>query len=386
MSDNNNSRRGIIPSSLFVFISSAIKIYGKNRVGVTILNKDGDTKYTLLSDGPDSHVIDLPFTPDSIERILGEIENPIIEVMVWFPAVYITNSQHPALKHKIRDLYVTTSIEKDYDDDVHVNIFGNRGTFTKDEVLADYAHSHLNGYGYGYSRYRRFCLGTANIVTVKSDIGNMLLNSDSTSAFKNAFIFKSISYFEELRNMVKIESEEGGPYRRIMGFARRDSGSPVSAHTYAAQIAQHSDLEEFLEKAPEAIEIYLKNMSITPYFSKHSSFPEIKFNDPKILFELHKIDIQDKYQNYELSMENPNIVLYVNNRQALSAVTLRHPTKEDYIPFKGKNIPVKLIKVGDTTGQSIKVISPRVHATMKGFIKSILTREFIERNQVFNKN
>lgn len=378
MSTNDNNRRGVIPSSLFVFISSAIKIYGKNRVGVTILTRDGCAKYTLLSNGPDSHVIDLPFTPDSIEKILGEIENPIIDVMIWFPAVYITNSAYPALRHKIRDLYVTTSIIEDTD--VRINILGNRGTFTKDEVRADYAHSHINGSNYGYSKYNRFCLGTAHIVTVKSDLETMLLNPDSTSGFKNALIFKSISYFEELRNMVKIESEEGGPYKRIMRFAGGNSGRTASIPTYAAHIAQHADLEEFAGKVPEAIEIYLKNISITPYFSKHSSFPEIKFNDPKILFELHKIDVQDKYQAHELSMENPNTVLYRADGQITSTGNVRRPTEEDYIPFKGKNIPVKLIEVGGQPGQSIKVISPRTHAAMKGFIKSILMREFIERN------
>jgi len=378
MSTNDNNRRGIIPSSLFVFISSAIKIYGKNRVGVTIFDQSECIKYTLLSEGPDSYVIDLPFTLESIEKILREIENPIIDVMIWFPAVYITNSAHPALRHKIRDLYVTTSV-KEYNE-VHINILGNRGTFTKEEVRADYAHSHLNGSNYGYSRYNRFCLGTANIVTVKSDLEVMLLDPDSTSGFKNALIFKSISYFEELRNMVKIESEEGGPYKRIMRFARGDSGSSVSIPTYAANVIQYADLEEFLEKVPEAIEIYLKNISITPYFSKHSSFPEIKFNDPKILFELHKIGVQDKYQSHELSMENPNIVLYRASSHTAAAHNVRRPTQEDYIPFKGKNIPVKLIEVGSQTTQSIKVISPRTHTAMKGFIKSILTREFIERN------
>lgn len=378
MSTNDNNRRGIIPSSLFVFISSAIKIYGKNRVGVTIFDKNEYAKYTLLSDGPDSHVIDLPLTPDSIERILGEIENPTIDVMIWFPAVYITNSAYPALRHKIRDLYVTTSIKKD--NYVHINISGNRGTFTKDEVLADYAHSHINGANYGYSKYNRFCLGTAHIVTVKSDLENMLLDPDSTSGFKNALIFKSISYFEELRNMVKIESEEGGPYKRIMRFARGDSGRTESIPTYAANVVQYADLEEFLGKVPEAIEIYLKNISITPYFSKHSSFPEVKFNDPKILFELHKIDVQDKYQSHELSMENPNIVLYRASSHTTPGRSVRRPTEEDYIPFKGKDIPVKLIEIGGKTGKSIKVISPRTHAAMKGFIKSILIREFIERN------
>lgn len=380
MSTNNNNRRGIIPSSLFVFISSAVKIYGKNRVGVTIFNKDGRIKYTLLSDGPDSTNIDLPLTLDSIERILGEIENPVIDVMIWFPTVYITNSKYPTLKHKIRDLYVTTIIKVDDDDAVRIDIVGNRSTFTKDEVRSSYTHSHLNGFSYSYNKHNRFCLGTAHIVTVKSDLEDMLLKPDSTSEFKNALIFKSISYFEELRNMVKIESEEGGPYRKIMKFVRGNSGRPVSVPTYAAQMAQHSHLEEFLGKVPEAIEIYLKNISIIPYFSKHSSFPEIKFNDPKILFELHKIDIQDKYEAIDLSMENPNVMLYSASGQVTSERSLRHPTKEDYIPFKGKSIPVKLIDVGDKVGQSIKVISPRTHAAMKGFIKSILTREFIERN------
>lgn len=378
MSTNNNNRRGIIPSSLFVFISSAIKIYGKNRVGVTIFSQNGSIKYTLLSDGPDSGVIDLPFTPDSIERILEEVEHPVIDVMVWFPAVYITNSKHPSLKHKIRDLYVTTSIEEN--NDVRINISGHRSTFTTDEILADYSHSHLNGFEYGYNKYNRFCLGTAHIVTVKSDLENMLLNPDSTPEFKNAFIFKSISYFEELRNMVKIESEEGGPYRRIMRFARRNSENTVPVYTSAAQVLNPTELEEFSGKVPEVIEIYLKNISIIPYFSEYSSFPELKFNDPKILFELHKIGILDKYNTYELSMENPNIVLYNVSRGRGSGHSITYPTKNDYIPFKGKNIPTKLIEVGSKMGQSIKVISPKTHAAMKGFIKSILIREFMERN------
>ena len=121
-------------------------------------------------------------------------------IYIHFPQFVITNSAN--LKHTIRDLFVRIVFTYAYDDKYFVRIEGMRTTMTQSERYSSYTQSHLNTGELG--RWGTFCLGSAGIAQLKTNITNGI---NTENSIKGLII--------GIERYVKWESTEGGPYRNI---------------------------------------------------------------------------------------------------------------------------------------------------------------------------
>src|SRR5688572_4766904 len=96
-----------------------------------------------------------------------EISN--VNIVIHFPEITITNSNQDSLV--IKDIFTSTQLFSD--GTISIELKGARTTFTIEEMVTGYVHSHLKtlhwaeGLGRPHSRmkYTEFCLGNGELIT-----------------------------------------------------------------------------------------------------------------------------------------------------------------------------------------------------------------------------
>lgn len=124
-------------------------------------------------------------------------------IYVWWPHVTITNEYNKSVH--IQDLYA----------EIKVNLEGlipyefpgfllNRATYSKEQFLSDYMHSHIIGIPKdNFSQFKSPCLGRGPI---RSTINTLKTDYD---------IAEWMLFCQELSMYVTVESISGGPWRRM---------------------------------------------------------------------------------------------------------------------------------------------------------------------------
>ena len=124
-------------------------------------------------------------------------------IYVWFPEVTVTNEHDKSIT--IQDLYAQIEInEEGFIPFEFPGFMLNRATYTKEQFLSNYLHSHINGIPKDdLSEFMTPCLGNGPIGrTVQT------LKTDYDEA-------EWMLFCQELSMYVTVESLKGGPWRRL---------------------------------------------------------------------------------------------------------------------------------------------------------------------------
>ena len=160
---------------------------------------------------------DTPYTIN--ESILRKIEDTFSEmnafIYVWWPQVTVTNEYDKSVE--IQDLYA--KIEIQFDGTIPYECVGfllNRATYTKEQFLCNYMHSHIQKIPKeDLSTFMPPCLGTGpirgTIATLKNNYDNVMW----------------MLFCEELSMYVTIESLIGGPWNKLENI-----GNKVKSYSY----------------------------------------------------------------------------------------------------------------------------------------------------------
>lgn len=124
-------------------------------------------------------------------------------IYVWWPHVTVTNEFNRSVS--IQDLYA--EIKVDLEGLIPYEFPGfllNRATYSKEQFLSDYMHSHIRGIPKNnFSQFESPCLGRGPI---RSTINTLKIDYD---------IAEWMLFCQELSMYVTVESIEGGPWRRM---------------------------------------------------------------------------------------------------------------------------------------------------------------------------
>lgn len=149
------------------------------------------------------------------DRILQDLKSNLSDnryfIYIWWPTVTVTNENDKYVI--IQDLYAKVTIQLDGRIPYESNGFLlNRATYSQEQFLSDYMHSHINGIP--KNNFREFkdpCLGTGpigdTIMTLKNDPNEV----------------SWMLFCQELSMYVTVESLDGVPWRKLeeIGVTRR---------------------------------------------------------------------------------------------------------------------------------------------------------------------
>lgn len=369
------NKESTLVDSLFLFFRSAINFYGFNHIDIM----DGKTFKTLLSESENK---DKPYEQvllENLNKFIANHENAILNMMIWFPEFYITNST-TFQKHKIRDFYVSVNIDVHNLEYPHVSLSGNRGTYTYDEAVTGYVHSHIaSNINLTFDGRKSFCLGTTAIKNIVGKFGNELTKSIKEPAKRNEFILKSQLFLTEIKNMIQVESTEGGPYIRISSigrtFSRQNQIRLSKTYIISSNIntLRHTVNEEL-------VKVFLENMKITPYFSKTNSYPIITFNRTKILYLIAVKNLCPAIYNLvEMSPENPDVLLHTSVVDNSNASIRSLLTEGKYFHFKGEKRRIKIIGHPNEPVNSVFQVSPVFYTTIESCVREAILFSFLKR-------
>lgn len=124
-------------------------------------------------------------------------------IYVWWPKVKITNESNRSIH--IKDLYAKVTVQLDGRIPYENRGFGlNRATYTKEQFLSGYMHSHIENIPKGnLSTFMSPCLGQGPI-------------GETIGTLKNEYSEITWMLFcQELAMYVTVESIKGGPWKRL---------------------------------------------------------------------------------------------------------------------------------------------------------------------------
>lgn len=137
-----------------------------------------------------------------------------MSVIIHYPEIEITNTI--GYSHTIYDLLVRLHLNKSCKV-VDGTLRGRRLSFTAEEIVKRYVHSHLEGQSVeGLSNFSTFCLGSAGGDT----LANVLYHYSSSPQLSYEQL---MMLFEQIDSYVKWESLEGKPYMCIDCFENNNT-------------------------------------------------------------------------------------------------------------------------------------------------------------------
>ncbi len=184
---------------------------------------------------PDKHIIEgkyhtwynnslkVPLSTPSIysnAASLASISLTLV-IKIYFPEIKIRNRNKA--EHTIKDLFVFLVLDPFKGFVPFIQLFGYRTTYSLDEALNNYVHSHLSGKTFDNDNCNQaashFCLGSGSII-------------DALSRMRQAPTRRNIEIFiMELETYVSWESLEGGPYMRFERIST--SGRSYSSYPFS---------------------------------------------------------------------------------------------------------------------------------------------------------
>lgn len=139
----------------------------------------------------------------SLSILENQLANHKADIYVWWPNVIVSNESGRSIP--IKDLYAKVTVQLDGRIPYECRGFGlNRATYTKEQFLSDYLHSHVESIPKGSpSSFMAPCLGSG-------PIGNTI------DTLKNDYDEITWMLFcQELAMYVTVESINGGPWKRL---------------------------------------------------------------------------------------------------------------------------------------------------------------------------
>lgn len=299
-----------------------------------VLDSNEDTKYEL--------------SDTIISELEEDVSNLIVSIFVWWKEVTVTNENNKSVN--IQDLYAKIEVQLDgripYES---VGFYLNRATYTKDQFLSDYMHSHIQHIPKEDFRYLMPpCLG-------KGPIKNTI------ATLKNSYDeIEWMLFCQELSMYVTVESLQGIPWKRLeeigsnnLLLSHTEYNGTSSIQSYRSFITNDT-LKDFIKYYIQHghLVISYKNGHFTygmPYFDYildiSNSF--IDFYNKK--FSKHYKDPSLFYNSgFLVTVKVSNHTFYrITNNFNCDPYLLDSYKGKYVLKFKGKDIYLKIIEKGN---------------------------------------
>lgn len=185
-----------------------------------------------------------------MKAIKGQVNAGKADIYVWWSSIVVTNKNDKSVR--IQDLYAKITI--DAEGRIPYKQHGfllNRATYTKEQFLSDYMHSHIQGIP--KSNFQHFlppCLGTGPI---KDTIATLKNEADEVTW---------MLFCQELANYVTVESLKGVPWRHLEDIGHNST-------TYYCTDYNLKDAEDY-----RFVNLYPKEKlkDFMVYYLKHGHF------------------------------------------------------------------------------------------------------------------
>jgi hypothetical protein len=186
-----------------------------------ILNRIfGDAHNQIIKEDPFPQLDSLELIESQFTRYFQTTIKDLIryKVIIYIPEVTIVNSNGKS--HLIKDTYVSICFKTDLK--VEGTIRGMRTTFTRDEWVSQYTHSHLSSL---CTNFREFCTGTGPINQVIS-----ILKTEY-----DEINFEMLCY--HIQTFLEYESIEGTPFKYLEQIGTDRKLTTIDEHSYLAQLS-----------------------------------------------------------------------------------------------------------------------------------------------------
>lgn len=272
-------------------------------------------------------------------------------IYVWWPSVTVTNENNRSVV--IQDLYakieVCTNGRIPYE---NLGFLLNRATYTKDQFLSSYLHSHIaNIPKFDFTHFESPCLGHGpireTILTLKNDYDEALW----------------MLFCQELSMYVTVESLAGGPYKRMEYIGSTSKSTVALALDMIGSYSSFTQSGFTYDELEEFIKYYLQHGHLSLIFK------EGKFQCGLSAFD-YVLDISNAFidfYNKQLSEGQNQLTkcfekgllmevqaaqgkFYRNCNSDVSTLSLSSYRDKLVLTFKGKEIKTTIIE--DTEGET----------------------------------
>lgn len=275
------------------------------------------------------------------------------EFIIYYPEIVITNSTQKS--HVITDLYVKFSF--DYFGKLYDSFTINRGSYSEQECVSSYKHSHTHGSFPGEIDYFSVpCLGIGPIYSTITVLKNITLETFSE--------LEIVQFLILMDDFLKWESLEGVPYRYIRDIGG-DNYRTISPDRYPKRLSHYEILIlEHILKETDFLEHVKEHTSLIPTVKDGTPKYSILINEwelQKILFSYYQEEI-NAFFNVALNTilmvkDSLNRVSYKKNYRIIT--TTEKYEGQTLFNFKGQDVKLKIHKtVSEEIGDSC--INPEI--------------------------
>ena len=265
--------------------------------------------------------------------------NCTFNYVIYFPNITIRNSNK--VSHNITDLYVRFSII-DYNNISIGSLSGLRTSFTYNEYITGYIHSHLGNFRPNENLYySSFCTGVSEI----NDL-SMILNSDLSN---NHDLLKM--YLLEIKSFVEWESIEGVPYKYFERINKYENG-------------RLSTLNQVSDSLLRNIDRFVNTLDITKM--------NLTFTSSKIVIS----NIEEVIETGDSSFFNSNYLCYklANGEYATTIIEPKISPIRSLFKFKNKPLNIKQVEK-----KPIENLDTYIHPSVVQIIKNKLEYEYTKK-------
>lgn len=334
-----------------------------------ILDYD-DTEFTKSYEIKDKEL-------EEIETFFKDVKTIIY---VWFPTVTVTNENDKSIN--IQDLYAKIVIQ--WNGRIPYENWGftlNRSTYTKEQFLSDYVHSHVQHIPKdNFTRFMHPCLGKGPI-------------KDTIGTLKNEYNEITWMLFcQELSMYVTVESLAGVPWKHLEEVGKRSSSTTYTGYNFNSASPALFRRHFFKDKLKDFIEYYLKHghLSISYINGKFvSGLPYYEYiidvSNTFIDFYNESLRCNETTLNRCYDSGLLNQVIVSNGKFYKQGDVSHSPNLDRYkdklvLRFKGKDIKLKILEGLDTSEVTITTVID--HNLAMYVLKNILrTINFRYRNE-----
>jgi len=257
-----------------------------------------------------------------MERVSLTADSTSFYITIFFPEFTIRNSKGKS--HFITDMYVR--IRMNLANGRFIGLAGTRTVVTPEENNSQYLQSHIHS-SKALGVFDEFCTGDSIITTLKSDLSNSF-NLD-----------KFTGLLFSLEQMISWESLEGNPYISLEKVSMRNAASPT---------INVPDLEEIKQK-------FLKTSKLKFDYNFTDCNTKVDVNIPlEQIEEVLSTMLVDKPHYY---VEKVGTQYFRIGTTSGGTVEERGFTTWQ---FNGKNLPMRVRSLKETTSNTEKVIHPNL--------------------------
>lgn len=173
------------------------------------------------------------------------IEDVLLHITVFYPIIVIKNSVSTNNNgHTLRNVFFRATFQKNRG----LNASLYRTLLSRLEFSKNYLHSHAHTSQ--FDTYSPFCLGNGPIKSTGRDFTHIMFDiSPFTGQTTDSFILIANKFRIEMDELLKVESEAGGPYQRyhrMIESLGQVKYNPMLLEHYKASSVPVSEVQHFL--------------------------------------------------------------------------------------------------------------------------------------------